>query len=76
MQFLPLADPRSFTIPVLASGLIIALVMVLLSTKWMNSEPLVVKSPPKISARLVQVKKSQVKKTRKKILKKTKSSKN
>jgi len=67
MHFLPVSDPRSFTIPVVSSTLIIAVVMVLLSTKWMNSEPLVVKSLPKISARLVQVKKTVAKKTVKKV---------
>jgi len=75
MHFLPVSDPRSFTIPVVSSTLIIAVVMVLLSTKWMNSEPLVVKSLPKISARLVQMKKTAPKKTVKKTVKKSKPSK-
>ncbi len=66
MNFLPISDPRSFTIPVVSSTLIITLVLVLLSTKWMNSEPVVVKSLPKISARLVQIKKNTPKKTIKK----------
>jgi colicin import membrane protein len=72
MQLLPLSDPRSFGIPVLASGLIITLVLVLLSTKWMNSEPVITKVPKHISARLVQVKKAVPKKTVKKIKKKPK----
>jgi len=75
MHFLPVSDPRSFTIPVVSSTLIIVVVMVLLSTKWMNTEPMVIKSLPKISARLVQVKKSVAKKTVKKVVKKPKSSK-
>ncbi len=66
MNFLPISDPRSFTIPVVTSTLIITVVLVLLSTKWMNSEPIVVKSLPKISARLVQIKKNTPKKTIKK----------
>ena len=70
MQMFPLSDPRSFGIPVLASGLIITLVMVLLSTKWMNSEPVITKVPKHINARLVQVKKAVPKKTIKKPKKK------
>ncbi len=66
MNFLPISDPRSFTIPVVASTLIITVVLVLLSTKWMNSEPVMVKSLPKISARLVQIKKNTPKKAIKK----------
>jgi colicin import membrane protein len=71
MNFLPISDPRSFTIPVVSSTLIIAVVIGLLSTKWMNSEPIVIKSLPKISARLVQIKKN----TPKKSIKKTKPTK-
>ncbi len=70
MQLFPLSDPRSFGIPVLASGLIITLVMVLLSTKWMNSEPVITKVPKHINARLVQAKKAVPKKTIKKPKKK------
>ena len=72
MQLLPLSDPRSFGIPVLASGLIITLVLVLLSTKWMNSEPVITKVPKHINARLVQVKKAAPKKVIKKVKKKPK----
>ncbi len=75
MQLFPLSDPRSFGIPVLASGLIIALVVGLLSTKWMNSEPVMTKVPKHINARLVQVKKSVPKKTIKKPKKKPKAKK-
>jgi colicin import membrane protein len=71
MNFLPISDPRSFTIPVVVSTLIIAVVIGLLSTKWMNSEPIVIKSLPKISARLVQIKKN----TPKQSIKKTKPAK-
>jgi colicin import membrane protein len=71
MNFLPISDPRSFTIPVVSSTLIIAVVIGLLSTKWMHSEPIVIKSLPKISARLVQIKKN----TPKKSIKKTKPAK-
>lgn len=70
MQLFPLTDPRSFGIPVLGSGLIILLVLVLLSTKWMNTEPVMTKVPKHINARLVQVKKAVPKKTTKKVKKK------
>ena len=70
MQLFPLTDPRSFAIPVLGSGLIILLVLALLSTKWMNTEPVVTKVPKHINARLVQVKKAEPKKTIKKVKKK------
>ena len=71
MQFLPISDPRSFIIPMIISTTIIAVVMGLLSTKWMNTEPVVIKSLPKISARLVQIKKNTPKKTiKKKVVKK------
>ncbi len=73
MQFLPISDPRSFTIPMIISTTIIAVVVGLLSTKWMNTEPVVMKSLPKISARLVQIKKNTPKKTiKKKAVKKVK----
>ncbi|MEH6344133.1 MAG: TonB family protein [Bermanella sp.] len=70
MQLFPLTDPRSFGLPVLGSGLIILLVLVLLSTKWMNTEPVITKVPKHINARLVQVKKAVPKKTIKKVKKK------
>ena len=72
MRLFPLSDPRSFGIPVLGSGLIIILVLVLLSTKWMNSEPVITKVPKHINARLVQIKKTVPKKSVKKQIKKPK----
>ena len=75
MKLFPLSDPHSFGIPVLASGLIIALVVGLLSTKWMNSDPVMTKVPKHINARLVQVKKAVPKKVIKKPKKKPKAKK-
>ncbi len=69
MQFLPISDPHSFAIPTISSSLIFITMLVLLSTKWMNSEPVTVKVPQHISARLVQVKKSSPKKVIKKTTK-------
>ncbi len=66
MHFLPISDPRSFMIPVIVSTTIIVVVLTLLSTKWMNTEPVVIKPLPKIMARLIQVKKNSPKKAIKK----------
>lgn len=57
-----LRDPSSFALPILGALSIVLVVVVLLSTHWMSSEAVVIKSPPHIEARIVQVDKPKPKK--------------
>jgi len=50
-------DPTSFKIPMIGSGLIIAVLLFLLSNQWIGSEDRVVQVPQHIAARIVQVNK-------------------
>jgi len=50
-------DPTSFKIPAIASGGIIGLLMLLLTSQWIGQEDRVVKIPEHIAARIVQVNK-------------------
>lgn len=66
MRLYPLSDPRSFGIPILIALSIQVLVLILLSTHWMNTEPHTVKTVPShIAARIVQVEKPKPKKIKK-----------
>jgi len=51
------SDPTSFKIPMLGSGLIIAVLMFLLSNQWIGKEDRVIKAPDHIAARIVQINK-------------------
>ena len=48
-------DPTSFKIPMMGSGLIIAVLMFLLSNQWIGEEEQVIKRPQHIAARIVQL---------------------
>lgn len=68
-----LRDPSSFALPVVGAITIVLVVLLLLSTQWIGSEEAVIKSPPHIQARLVQIDKPKVKKVikkQKKVIKK------
>ncbi len=56
-------DPMSFKIPMIGSGLIIAVLLFLLSNQWIGAEDHVVKVPQHIAARIVQVNKPKPKAT-------------
>lgn len=67
---LPISDPRSFSLPVVAAAIIVLSVLVLMSTNWMNTETVNVHIPKHISAKIVHIDKpkpktvkQQVKKT-------------
>lgn len=57
-----LRDPSSFALPILGALSIVVVIVVLLSTHWMGSEAVVIKSPPHIQARIVQIDKPKPKK--------------
>ncbi len=79
MQFLPVTDPRSFTIPMLGSASVIIILLILFSTHWMDSEPVITKLPSHIKARLIQLQKKPAQKTnvlKKKSIKKPTAKKN
>lgn len=80
MTLLPFSDPRSFAIPIIIAFCIQAVLLVLMSTHWMNTESTMVKTVPShIAARVVQIqkpvpkKKKQVKKQPAKKVKRTQS---
>ena len=74
-QFLlALRDPSSFVLPVLGALAMVGIIIVLLSTQWMDREKAIIKTPPHIQASLVQISKPKVKKVlkkKKKAVKKT-----
>ena len=69
MQFLPVSDPRSFSLPVIGAMLIVVSILVLMSTNWMNTEAVNIHVPKHISAKLVQIDKPKPKTVKKPIKK-------
>ena len=69
MQFLPVSDPRSFSLPVIGAMLIVVSILVLMSTNWMNTEAVSIHVPKHISAKLVQIDKPKPKTVKKPIKK-------
>jgi len=65
MQFLPVSDPRSFSLPVIGAMLIVVSILVLMSTNWMNTEAVSIHVPKHISAKLVQIDKPKPKTVKK-----------
>lgn len=59
-----LKDPRSFALPVLGACLIVLVILVSFSTQWMDQEESVIHTPPHIQARIVQMDKPKVKKSK------------
>ncbi|WP_396589179.1 TonB family protein [Bermanella sp. R86510] len=55
MQRLPILDPQSFAIPLFVSTLIVGTCVGMLFTSWVDSEPMVYKTPKHISATLIQI---------------------
>ena len=71
MRLYPLSDPRSFGLPILIALGIQIVVLVLLSTHWMNTETHTLKSVPShIAARVVQIEKPKPKQVKKAVKKK------
>jgi TonB family protein len=73
MHFLPVMDPRSFSLPVLTASFIVLCILVSMSTNWMQNDAPVIHVPKTISAKLVHIDKPKpktVKKPVKKIIKK------
>jgi len=70
IQVLPLTDPRSFAVPIVASSLIVLSILVLMSTQWVDTTERIIKTPKHINATLV-VEKSKPKQAKKETKKKT-----
>ena len=70
MQFLPVSDPRSFSLPIITASLIVVLILVLMSSNWIQSEVSIVKVPKHISAKIVHIDKPKPKTVKKKVKKK------
>lgn len=70
MQFLPVSDPRSFSLPIITASIIVVLILVLMSTNWIQSEVSIVKVPKHISAKIVHIDKPKPKTVKKKVKKK------
>ena len=69
IQVLPLTDPRSFAVPIMASSLIVLAIFVLMSTQWVDTNERIIKTPKHINATLV-VEKSKPKQAKKETVKK------
>ncbi len=70
MQFLPVSDPRSFSLPVIAATLIVVAILVSVSVNWIQSEVSIVKVPKHISAKIIHIDKPKPKTVKKPVKKK------
>lgn len=55
MQFLPVSDPRSFSLPIMAASSIVIGILVLMSSNWIKGETSMVTVPKHITAKIVHV---------------------
>jgi TonB family protein len=55
MHFLPVADPRSFSYPVLIASFIVICIIISMSSSWIQNDINIVQVPKTISARIVYI---------------------
>ncbi|MFT6261438.1 MAG: colicin import membrane protein [Bermanella sp.] len=70
MPLLPVADPRSFSYPVLIASAIVICIMVSMSSSWVQNDIHIVQAPKTISARIVHINKPKPKTVTKPVTKK------